>query len=312
MCKLTLGKDTTISTGELSMPQWMILFEVNDGTQPAVLADAIKSLRYQKKGKFPGVYQKVGRKISVVQNEMTSLMDTDTEFESSSLAEQITAEAVKIGKNDVYEVDSFRANVNHFLVQKIDFKLKNTNLGKFFNNNGLNNLLAELDSFLSNNSRLYIDSSQIGTDDGVGGMIIDLITNYLLNHANKNKPFVFFIDEAHRYTRNMNSENNEFFTGLTSIAREGRKNGQYLMLTTQNPSDVSKVLLAQMGSLLIHRLTHQDELNAISNFLDNGTQYQIKKLGQGEAVLTSANLLQNVFLKINKSKRKHLNDSPKL
>lgn len=243
---------------------------------------------------------------------MTSLMDTDTEFESSSLAEQITAEAVKIGKNDVYEVDSFRANVNHFLVQKIDFKLKNTNLGKFFNNNGLNNLLAELDSFLSNNSRLYIDSSQIGTDDGVGGMIIDLITNYLLNHANKNKPFVFFIDEAHRYTRNMNSENNEFFTGLTSIAREGRKNGQYLMLTTQNPSDVSKVLLAQMGSLLIHRLTHQDELNAISNFLDNGTQYQIKKLGQGEAVLTSANLLQNVFLKINKSKRKHLNDSPKL
>lgn len=47
--KLNLGIDTILDTGRLSFSQWATLFETNDSTQPAVLADAIKSLRYQKK-----------------------------------------------------------------------------------------------------------------------------------------------------------------------------------------------------------------------------------------------------------------------
>lgn len=47
--KYILGKDTFVSVSDLTMQQWSILFETNDGTQPAVLAAAISSLRYQKK-----------------------------------------------------------------------------------------------------------------------------------------------------------------------------------------------------------------------------------------------------------------------
>ena len=47
--KLNLGIDTILDTGRVSFSQWATLFETNDSTQPAVLADAIKSLRYQKK-----------------------------------------------------------------------------------------------------------------------------------------------------------------------------------------------------------------------------------------------------------------------
>ena len=80
----------------------------------------------------------------------------------------------------------------------------------------------------------------------LGSMIIDLISNYILKNNKKNNPFVLFIDEIHRYTK---SYGDNYVSGLTHIAREGRKNGIFLFLTTQNPKDVPQVLLGQIGSL---------------------------------------------------------------
>ena len=122
-------------------------------------------------------------------------------------------------------------------------------------------------------------------------------------------PFVFFIDEVHRYTKTQYSEN-EYHNGLTLIAREGRKKGVFLFLTSQNPQDVSPILLGQVGTLLIHRLTHNDEIRAIKNHLDDYSIKQVKKLNQGEAILTSINLLQNIFIHIIKCARKQDNDTP--
>lgn len=308
--KITLGEDTTISTDKLTLSQWAILFEANSNSQPAVLADAIVSLRYQNQIGKKNTFVKDGRSVSSVHGYL-SQVKTDS-FDLSLLSEQVKEESVKINSKDNFYLDNFVFNSNRFLVQKIDYKLQNTSLSHFFNDTGKNDLIVSLEDFLNNDTCLYIDSSKIGTTDGVGGMIVDLIANYLLNKANKAKPFIFFLDEAHRYTKNMISSDHEFYTGLISIAREGRKNGQYLLLTTQSPADVSKVLLGQMGSLLIHRLTHQDELNTISNFVDVSLLHKIKKLGQGEAILSSVNLLQNIILKMNKSKREHFNDSPEL
>ena len=46
---MSLGIDTTISPGKVSMQQWTMLFETNSNTQSAVLSEAIRSLRYQQK-----------------------------------------------------------------------------------------------------------------------------------------------------------------------------------------------------------------------------------------------------------------------
>ena len=180
----------------------------------------------------------------------------------------------------------------------------------FTHNPSLNNLLDEIQTFIhTQNSSLYINTSSLGTADGVGGMIIDLICTFMLSESNIN-PFVFFIDEVHRYTKSHYSEE-EFHSGLTLISREGRKKGIFLFLTSQNPQDVSPTLLGQVGTLLIHRLTHSDEIRAIQNHLDYSIK-QIKKLNQGEAILTSVNLLQNIFMHVTKSLRKQDNDTPLL
>ncbi|NWN99619.1 ATP-binding protein [Tetragenococcus halophilus] len=322
VCKLRLGTDTVLPVGEVSNQQWAMLFETNDATQPAVLADAIKSLRYQKKNKKVGIYEKENQLVTNVKKDMASVGDDNKDFELNDLPKQIAAETNKIGKNGkntIYQQNDFNFNSNQWLVQKVQYKLANTSLINFFNNDGSKkNLLQQLDAFLQKpNSALYIDTSAIGTDDAIGGVIIDLISNYLISNYLINKqrdeisPFVFFVDEVHRYTKAINSES-DYYTGLTSIAREGRKKGIFLFLTTQNPQDVPDTLLGQIGTLLIHRLTHVEEIRTIQNHLKANSLGQIKKLDKGEAILTSINLLQDLHLNMNKTNRHHKNDTPQL
>ncbi|HBM4440041.1 TPA: ATP-binding protein, partial [Listeria monocytogenes] len=197
--------------------------------------------------------------------------------------------------------------------QKVRHKLENSSLTDFFNDNSKENLLAKLDVFTQETeTSLYINSSKIGTTDGIGGMIIDLISDYLVNkNTAEIEPFVIFIDEVHRYTKSP-SLDFDYHTGLTSIAREGRKKGIFLFLTTQNPNDVSDILLGQIGTLLIHRLTHYEELKSIQNHLKSNSLGQIKKLNQGECILASINLLQDIHLNFEKCQRKHNNETPLL
>lgn len=316
--KYILGETAFLPLSQISMNQWSILFETNDGTQPAVLAEAIRSLRYQYKSNVAfsvdGVYKKVGRSVIDVEQELSTLSEEDKNFNIKFLSAQIAAETTKQDTRGNFVADTFNFNVNQYLIQKVNYKLDNTSLDNFFSSSG-DSLIDIIKSFSegATDKSLYIDVSEIGTTDGIGGMIVDLISNYLVNVNSKAiKPFVMFIDEVHRYTKGVNNEGFTFYTGLNSIAREGRKKGIFLFLTTQNPNDVDKVLLGQVGTMLIHRLTSPDELKAIQNHLSENQIGQIKKLNTGEAVLTSINLLKDLYIKVGKSNRVHYNETPSL
>ena len=312
--KYVLGKTAFLPLSQMSINQWSILFETNDGTQPAVLAEAIRSLRYQYKKDNDGIYHKIGRSVSAVEVDLSSLTDEDKNFNINLLSAQIAVETTKQNKKGEFESDLFNFNVNQYLIQKVNYKLNNTSLVNFFTSDG-QSLIDIIDSFSAGETKksLYIDVSQIGTTDGIGGMIIDLVSNHLVNLSSTSiKPFVMFIDEVHRYTKGINNDGFTFYTGLNSIAREGRKKGIFLFLTTQNPNDVDKILLGQVGTLLVHRLTSPDEIKAIQNHLMENQINQIKKLNTGEAVLTSINLLKNLYIQVEKCNRPHHNETPSL
>ena len=312
--KYILGQTAFLPLSQMSINQWSILFETNDGTQPAVLSEAIRSLRFQYKNKIDEIYHKVGRSVSAVEVDFSSLTDEDKDFNINLLSAQIAVETTKQNKKGEYESDLFNFNVNQYLIQKVNYKLNNTSLVNFFTSDG-QSLIDIIDSFSAGETKksLYIDVSQIGTTDGIGGMIIDLVSNHLVNLSLTSiKPFVMFIDEVHRYTKGINSDGFTFYTGLNSIAREGRKKGIFLFLTTQNPNDVDKILLGQVGTLLVHRLTSPDEIKAIQNHLMENQINQIKKLNTGEAVLTSINLLKNLYIQVEKCNRPHHNETPSL
>ena len=312
--KYILGQTAFLPLSQMSINQWSILFETNDGTQPAVLAEAIRSLRFQYKNDNDGIYHKAGKSVRTVETELSSLTDDDKNFNINFLSAQIAVETTKHNKMGEFEVDLFNFNVNQYLIQKVNYKLNNTSLVNFFTSDG-QSLIDIIDLFSAGETKksLYIDVSQIGTTDGIGGMIIDLISNHLVNLSLISiKPFVMFIDEVHRYTKGINTEGFTFYTGLNSIAREGRKKGIFLFLTTQNPNDVDKILLGQVGTLLVHRLTSPAEISAIQNHLMENQINQIKKLNTGEAVLTSINLLKDLYITVEKCNRPHYNDTPSL
>ena len=312
--KYILGQTAFLPLSQMSINQWSILFETNDGTQPAVLAEAIRSLRFQYKNKIDGIYHKVGKLVSDVEVELSSLTDEDKNFNIQFLSAQIAGETTKQNQKGEFESDLFNFNVNQYLIQKVNYKLNNTSLVNFFTSDG-QSFIDIIDSFSAGETKksLYIDVSQIGTTDGIGGMIIDLVSNHLVNLSSASiKPFVMFIDEVHRYTKGINSDGFTFYTGLNSIAREGRKKGIFLFLITQNPNDVDKILLGQVGTLLVHRLTSPDEIKAIQNHLMENQINQIKKLNTGEAVLTSINLLKNLYIQVEKCNRPHHNETPSL
>ena len=190
--------------------------------------------------------------------------------------------------------------------------MTNTRFLSFFSDDpSLNNLLEEIDEFVHTpNTSLYIDTSSLGATEGIGGMVIDLLCNFIITQKDIS-PFVFFIDEVHRYTRSQYSDS-EFHSGLTLVAREGRKKGIFLYLTTQNPKDVSPILFGQIGTMLIHRLMLNDEIHAVESHLDDYALKHVRKLNQGEVILTSVNLLHNMFIHVNKSPRTQYNVTPLL
>ncbi len=315
--KLTLGVDTTISPSKITMEQWEKLFETENSGQGAVLSEAITSLRYVKKVGYDSYYSKVGENIDEVQENLASVSNDDTDFDIELLPEQIQAESVCEPDRDTnysfkYCYDSLKANSNASLVKKIQYQMTNTSFLKFFSNDpSMYNLLDVIEEFVHlPDASLYIDTSQLGAAEGIGGMVVDLVSNFVISRDNIH-PFVFFIDEVHRYAKSRYSEK-EFHGGLTILAREGRKKGIFLYLTTQNPKDVSPVLFGQIGTLLIHRLMLNDEIHAVESHLDDYAIKHVRKLNQGEVILSSVNLLHNMFIHVNKSERTQYNDTPLL
>ena len=315
--KLTLGVDTTISPGKITMEQWEKLFETENSSQGAVLSEAITSLRYMKKIGDTSYYAKVGESIDEVQENLASVSKDDTDFNIELLPEQIQQESVCEPDRDNnynfrYRYDSLKANSNASLIQKIQYQMTNTRFLKFFSNDPeMYNLLDVIEDFVHlPEASLYIDTSTLGASEGIGGMVVDLVSNFVISRDNI-CPFVFFIDEVHRYAKSRYSDK-EFHGGLTLLAREGRKKGIFLYLTTQNPKDVSPILFGQIGTMLIHRLMLNDEINAVESHLDAYAIKHVRKLNQGEVILTSVNLLHNMFIHVNKSSRTQYNETPLL
>ena len=315
--KLTLGVDTTVAPGKISMEQWEKLFETENSSQGAVLSEAITSLRYMRKIGSDTCYYKVGEDIEEIQEKIASVGKDDVDFDISRLPEQIQLESVcepdrDSNYNFKYRYDTLKANMNASLVQKIQYQMTNTKFLTFFSDNpDMYNLLDVIDEFVRlPDASLYIDTSTLGASEGIGGMIIDLVSTFVMSKKEV-CPFVFFINEVHRYAKSRYSDK-DYHGGLTLLAREGRKKGIFLYLTTQNPKDVSPILFGQIGTLLIHRLMLNDEIRAVESHLDDYAIKHVRKLNQGEVILTSVNLLHNMFIHVNKSPRTQYNVTPTL
>ena len=100
--------------------------------------------------------------------------------------------------------------------------------------------------------------------------IIMFIFSKLLYNECKNENIVLVLEEAHRY---INEEDiGEYKLGnyyIQKIAREGRKFGISLIISSQRPSELSKSVVSQCNSFIIHRLTNKSDNEFVYRILSN-------------------------------------------
>lgn len=308
--KLEIGKNCFIRQENLSIADWCNIFGANENSQPAVLLEALKILTFRK-----DVYIKDMKSTNDVENDLSGSENLEQfDFDFDKLPIQIMNDSVK-EKSGLYKKDDFILGVNMHIINKIKLILQEHELKKYFINKSSvtsNDLLDEIDRFINQeNVGLYVNVSKLTDNINIEQTIVNLILSRIFMIKNRNlskkNPFITFIDEAHRYI-SPNSENNQ----LSTIAKEGRKYGIYLFMSTQRPRDINSDIISQVGTFIVHRLWNDDDLQQMKNALNAESINKIKLLKTGNAIFSSVNLLDDLEVSFNKSRRKHFNDTPRL
>lgn len=92
-----------------------------------------------------------------------------------------------------------------------------------------------------------------------------LIFEKLRSAKERNKfPVNLVLEEAHRYISNdtgkVFGDANRIFE---RIAKEGRKYGMFLLVSSQRPSELSKTVLSQCSNFIVHRIQNPEDLSHI-------------------------------------------------
>lgn len=103
-------------------------------------------------------------------------------------------------------------------------------------------------------------------------------------------PTLLVLEEAHHYLRQIASgdEGMQSMLAYERLAKEGRKFGISLWVSTQRPAEISPTVLAQCGTWAVFRLTSEQDLRAIgsaSEWFDRQELDRIAGLPRQQAVI---------------------------
>ncbi len=136
-------------------------------------------------------------------------------------------------------------------------------------------------SLLGTNQIVNIDVSLL--DDASAEVVTKVIAKLLLDYLKHRKvkadmPINFVIEEAHRFIRNETNYGPLGYNIFERIAKEGRKYGLLLGISSQRPSELSKTVVSQCSNFIIHRVQNPDDLQYISRMVPYVNQSMIERL----------------------------------
>lgn len=113
-------------------------------------------------------------------------------------------------------------------------------------------------------------------------IVMFLFSKLIYQHSLlKSDNLIIVFEEAHRYINE--DETIDYKLGnfyIERLAREGRKFGIGLVISSQRPSELSKTVLSQCNSFIIHRITNKNDLDFISKTLASDN-YDLLKIIPG-------------------------------
>jgi uncharacterized protein len=116
-------------------------------------------------------------------------------------------------------------------------------------------------------------------------------------------PVNLVLEEAHRYIseyKNTNfGEANKIFE---RIAKEGRKYGVFLLVSSQRPSELSKTVLSQCSNFIVHRIQNPDDLNHIRQMtphISTNILYRLPSIPRQHALVFGNSVQIPTLFKVN-------------
>ncbi|MDE0151008.1 MAG: DUF87 domain-containing protein [Bdellovibrionales bacterium] len=128
----------------------------------------------------------------------------------------------------------------------------------------------------------------------ISRMIFEALQRYKNGGNRKPLPTVLVMEEAHTFIQKYRKDSEEFSASrictevFERIAKEGRKFGLGLVLSSQRPSELSQTVLSQCNTFLLHRITNDRDQEMVSRLLPDslkGTMQELPALPSRHAYL---------------------------
>lgn len=152
------------------------------------------------------------------------------------------------------------------LKERQEFTFLSKNEEEVKKENFLNDLLGVKEN-LKKTQITIIDLNSVEDEvvEVISCVITRMIFERLKNIPDRNSfPVNLVLEEAHRYiSEHKNSHFGEANKIFERVAKEGRKYGLFLMVSSQRPSELSKTVLSQCSNFIVHRIQNPDDLNHI-------------------------------------------------
>jgi hypothetical protein len=161
---------------------------------------------------------------------------------------------------------------------------------------------SNIDDYVKNtlgeNQIINIDISNL--DDSSSEVVVKVVTKLFFDYLKKastkaEMPMNLLIEEAHRFVRNTSTGGALNYNIFERVAKEGRKYGLLLGISSQRPSELSKTVVSQCSNFIIHRVQNPDDLSYISRmvpYISEGIINRLTYLQTGNALIfgTAINL----------------------
>ncbi|MFW5872328.1 MAG: ATP-binding protein [bacterium] len=211
-------------------------------------------------------------KEAVLKLKNSTNADAKVYYEFSKLEEEIVnAVPLKNGRKDDFTIGFLK-----HIIKRINHYSSDERFSSVFKKQG-----NTIEKFLSSDiEKVLILSLRVANDTLalLVYMISKSIFNYKSNIQNKDQDNILLVlEEAHRYISTVSSDQiNNYY--IEKLAREGRKFGVNLLVSTQRPSEVSNTVISQCNSLIVHKLTNIRDLDYVRNTIEYDDKSQIDLL----------------------------------
>lgn len=161
-----------------------------------------------------------------------------------------------------------------------------------------------------------LPSEVLETITGLVGRIVLEFVSRFKEEDRGTMPIVMVLEEAQNYIPEIDKKDRTSISRkvFERISREGRKYGLSLVVSSQRPSELSKTVLSQSNSFIIHRLQNPDDQQYIRKLVSSASSEvlnQLPILPQQHAIIMGDAVRTPVMVRINTANPKPKSDNPR-